>query len=220
MYRPANHSTNIKRYLVVGLGNPGCKYARNRHNVGFVTVDRLAQRHGLTFARQKGRAKIVEGAIAGQRTVLAKPQTYMNLSGESVARLARFFKIPSEHMLVVYDDLDLPLARLRLRPDGGSGGHKGLKSIIERLGTQAFPRLRIGIGRPVHGDPVDYVVQDFTADEWIDMDVALDRAVTAVEHWLAHGVDAAMNVFNVDTIQARPRESPKTSEVSEETQQP
>jgi len=220
MYRPTNHSTSIKRYLVVGLGNPGRKYARNRHNVGFMAVDRLAQRHGLAFARQKGRAKIAEGAIAGQRTVLARPQTYMNLSGESVARLARFFKIPSERMLVVYDDLDLPLARLRLRPDGGSGGHKGLKSIIERLGTQAFPRLRIGIGRPVHGDPVDYVLQDFAAGEWIDMDVALDRAVAAVEHWLAHGVDAAMNVFNVDAIQARPRETPKTSEASEETEQP
>jgi len=220
MYRSANHSTNIKRYLVVGLGNPGRKHARNRHNVGFMTVDRLAQRHGLAFARQKGRAKIVEGAIAGQRTLLAKPQTYMNLSGEPVAQLARFFKIPLEHMLVVYDDLDLPLARLRLRPDGGSGGHKGLKSIIERLGTQAFPRLRIGIGRPVHGDPVDYVLQDFTADEWIDMDVVLDRAVAAVEHWLVHGMDAAMNVFNVDAIPARPRDSSKTTEVSEETGQP
>jgi PTH1 family peptidyl-tRNA hydrolase len=182
--------------LIIGLGNPGRKYARNRHNAGFLTIDRLAQRHGLSFARQKGKAKIAEGRITGQRVILAKPQTYMNLSGESVAALVRFFKIPPERVLVVYDDLDLPPARLRLRPDGSAGGHKGLESIAERLGTQAFPRLRIGIGRPVHGDPIDFVLQDFTADEWIEVDVALDRAVDAIKHWLAHGIDAAMNVFN------------------------
>jgi PTH1 family peptidyl-tRNA hydrolase len=159
-------------------------------------VDRLAQRHGLAFARQKGKARVAEGTLVGRRAILAKPQTYMNLSGESVAVLVRFFKIPAGRVLVVYDDLDLPLAQLRLRPGGGSGGHKGLGSIVERLGLQTFPRLRIGIGRPVHGDPVDYVLQDFTADEWIDMDTALDRAVEAIECWLVHGIDAAMNVFN------------------------
>jgi PTH1 family peptidyl-tRNA hydrolase len=182
--------------LIVGLGNPGRKYARHRHNAGFLTIDRLARRHELPFARQKGKAKIAEGRIAGQRAILAKPQTYVNLSGESVAALARFFKIPPDRVLVVYDDLDLPLARLRLRPNGGSGGHKGLKSIAERLGTQAFPRLRIGIGRPARGDPTDYVLQDFTADEWMEVDPALDRAVEAVEHWLVHGIDATMNLFN------------------------
>ena len=189
-------STNTQLTLIVGLGNPGRKYARNRHNAGFLTIDRLARRHGLTFARQKGKAKIAEGAIADRRVILAKPQTYMNLSGESVAKLAQFFKMPPACVLVAYDDLDLPLAHLRLRPGGGSGGHKGLKSVIERLGTQAFPRLRVGIGRPVHGDPVDYVLQDFTADEWMDMEATLDRAVEAIKHWLAHGIDAAMNVFN------------------------
>jgi len=189
-------STNTQLTLIVGLGNPGRKYTRNRHNAGFLAIHRLARRHGLTFARQKGKAKIAEGAIADRRVILAKPQTYMNLSGESVAKLAQFFKIPPACVLVAYDDLDLPLAHLRLRPGGGSGGHKGLKSVIERLGTQAFPRLRVGIGRPVHGDPVDYVLQDFTADEWMDMEATLDRAVEAIEHWLAHGIDAAMNVFN------------------------
>jgi len=195
--------------LIVGLGNPGRKYARNRHNAGFLAVDRLARRHGLSFARQKGKAKIAEGRIAGQRAILAKPQTYMNLSGEAVAALVRFFKIPADRVLVVYDDLDLPLARLRLRPDGGSGGHKGLKSIAERLGTQAFPRLRIGIGRPVHGDPMDFVLQDFTVEEWIDMDGALDRAASSIEHWLAHGIDAAMNVFN------QPSNRPESNEADE-----
>jgi PTH1 family peptidyl-tRNA hydrolase len=187
---------NYQPILIVGLGNPGRKYARNRHNAGFMTADRLARRRELAFARQKGKAKVAEGVLAGRRAILAKPQTYMNLCGDSVAALARFFQIPAERVLVVCDDLDLPLAQLRLRPNGGSGGHKGLKSIIERLGSQAFPRLRIGIGRPVHGDPVDYVLQDFTADEWSDVDAALDRAADAVEYWLAYGIDAAMNVFN------------------------
>lgn len=191
MCEPKTHST-----LIVGLGNPGRKYARNRHNAGFLTVDRLARRHGLTFARRKSKARIAEGKIAGQRAILAKPQMYMNLSGEPVAMLARFFKVPRDRMLVVYDDLDLPLARLRLRPDGGSGGHKGLESIIQRLGTQVFPRLRIGIGRPAHGDPMDFVLQDFSADEWAEMEAALDRAVKAIERWLAHGTDVTMNIFN------------------------
>jgi len=188
--------TDRQLLLIVGLGNPGRKYARSRHNVGFMTLDRLAERHGLTFARRKGKAKVAEGTIAGHRVVLAKPQTYMNLSGESVAKLVRYFQIPSELVLVVYDDLDLPLARLRLRAGGGSGGHKGLRSIVERLGTQAFPRLRIGIGRPVHEEPVDYVLQRFTAEEWSEVVMALDRAVKGIEHWLTYGIDSAMNVVN------------------------
>jgi PTH1 family peptidyl-tRNA hydrolase len=208
--------SKVQFTLIVGLGNPGRKYARNRHNAGFLAIDRLARRHGLSFARRKGKAKIAEGKIAGQRVILAKPQTYMNLSGESVAALVRFFKIPACRALAVYDDLDLPLARLRLRPEGGSGGHKGLKSVTERLGTQAFPRLRIGIGRPVHGDPMDFVLQDFTVDEWIDMDAALDCAVKAIEHWLLYGIDAAMNVFNrpsdgPDSSKADPDESLRTA---------
>lgn len=196
MLRPSSHSKDTQRTLIVGLGNPGRKYAHHRHNVGFMAVSRLAKRHGLAFKRQKGKAKVAEGPIAGQRVILAKPQTFMNLSGESVARLVRFFKIPPQRVLVVYDDLDLPLARLRLRPGGGSGGHKGLKSVIERLGTQDFPRLRLGIGRPLHGDPVDYVLQDFSAEERIEFERVLDRAVEAIEYWLIHGIDAAMNVSN------------------------
>ncbi len=195
--------SNAFTALITGLGNPGRKYARNRHNVGFMAVSRLALRHGLRFARQKGKAKIARGTVAGQRVILAKPHTFMNLSGTSVARLAHFFKVSPDRVLVLYDDLDLPLAQLRLRPGGGSGGHKGVKSVIEQLGRQDFPRLRIGIGRPAHGDPVDYVLQDFTADEWIDMDATLDRAVAAVEHWLMHGIDAAMNTFNPSSASSR-----------------
>ena len=184
--------------LVAGLGNPGPRYAGTRHNVGFLVVDQLARRWAASVDKYERRweAQLGEGHYADERVLLLKPQTYMNLSGESVAKLTRFFKIPSQRVLVVYDDLDLPLARLRLRPDGGAGGHKGIRSIIERLGTQAFPRLRVGIGRPVHGDPVDFVLQDFTADEWTDVEAALDRAVEAIEHWLSHGIDETMNVFN------------------------
>ena len=188
--------TNTRPALIIGLGNPGRKYARNRHNIGFMALDRLARRHGLAFTRQKGKAKITNGAIGGQRVILAKPQTYMNLSGQSVAALAKFFKIPAEQIMVIHDDLDLAPASLRLRPGGSSGGHRGLKSIIENLGSQDFARTRIGIGRPTHGDPVDYVLKNFTADEWIDMDRTLDRAIEAIEHWLAHGIDSTMNIFN------------------------
>ncbi len=204
------HSTNPQFTLIIGLGNPGRKHARNRHNVGFMTVNRLAERHGLAFTRRQSKAKITTGIIVGRRAVLAQPQTYMNLSGESVSRLSRFFKISPDRLLVVCDDLDLPLARLRLRPSGGSGGHKGLKSIIEHLGTQTFPRLRVGIGRPVHGDPMDFVLQDFTGDEWIDMNATLDRTVEAIEHWLAHGIDAAMNVFNLPPRRQGNTESEQT----------
>ena len=189
MLRPSSHSKDTQRTLIVGLGNPGRKYAHHRHNVGFMAVSRLAKQHGLAFKRQKGKAKVAEGTIAGQRVTLAKPQTFMNLSGESVARLVRFFKIPPRRVLVVYDDLDLPLARLRLRPGGGSGGHKGLKSVIERLGTQDFPRLRLGIGRPLHGDPVDYVLQDFPAEERIEFERVLDRAAPGAELYLHRGCD-------------------------------
>jgi PTH1 family peptidyl-tRNA hydrolase len=196
--------SNAQPALIAGLGNPGRQYARNRHNSGFMVVARLAKRHGLTLSRRKGRARVAEGIIEGRRVLLAQPQTHMNRSGRSVAALARYFKIPPHQTMIVYDDLDLPLAQLRLRPGGGSGGHKGLKSIIEQLHTQDFPRLRLGIDRPTHGDPVDYVLQNFTADEWIDVDRAIDRAVNALEHWLAHGIDSAMNAFNQPDLPEKP----------------
>jgi len=155
---------NIER-LIVGLGNPGRKYADNRHNVGFQCLDRLAEAWGLSFSRQKHKALLAQGQIAGLKVILAKPHTFMNLSGEAMERMARFYKVPPENILVIYDDLDLPVGRIRLRPEGGSGGHKGMQSIIEHLGSNGFPRLRVGIGRPTHGDPVDYVLGDFTLDE-------------------------------------------------------
>jgi PTH1 family peptidyl-tRNA hydrolase len=183
--------------LIVGLGNPGRKYAGHRHNVGFQCLDRLAEAWGLSFSRRKHKALLAQGQIAGLKVILAKPQTFMNLSGESLERLAHFYQVPPENILVIYDDLDLPVGKIRLRPEGGSGGHKGMKSIIEHLGSDGFPRLRVGIGRPSHGDPVDYVLGDFTPDEQIAVDDAYERAVSAVELWLAEGIAAAMNRYNL-----------------------
>jgi PTH1 family peptidyl-tRNA hydrolase len=179
--------------LIVGLGNPGQKYANNRHNVGFQCLDRLAEAWGLSFSRRKHKALLAQGEIAGLAVILAKPQTFMNLSGVAVERLARFYKVPLQSILVIYDDLDLPLGRIRLRPEGGSGGHKGMKSIIEYLGSKGFPRLRMGIGRPTHGDPVDYVLDDFAPDERITIEEAYERVISTVEFWLAEGIAAAMN---------------------------
>ena len=183
--------------LIVGLGNPGPRYANNRHNVGFQCLDRLAQAHGLTFQRRENKALLARGQIAGVEVILAKPQTYVNLSGQAVERLARSYRVPLEDILVIYDDMDLPLGRIRLRPGGGAGGHKGVRSIIEHLGSRDFPRLRVGIGRPPgRMDPVDYVLGDFTPEERLVIEKAYERAIAAVECWLREGIVEAMNRYN------------------------
>lgn len=183
--------------LVVGLGNAGPRYAANRHNVGFRCLEGLAAAHGLSFQKRQKRARVALGSVEGRRVVLAKPQTFMNESGPPVAALARFYKVPLERVLVVHDDLDLPLGTLRLRPGGSSGGHRGVKSVIQHLGGQEFPRLRLGIGRPPgRMDPAAYVLQDFSAQEEELLDEALERAVAAIETWLNDGIDAAMTRFN------------------------
>jgi PTH1 family peptidyl-tRNA hydrolase len=184
-------------YLIVGLGNPGPRYAANRHNVGFRCIERLAVAHGLVFDKRQKRARVSLGTVQGRRVVLARPQTFMNESGRAVVPLARFYQVPLERLLVVYDDLDLSLGVVRLRPEGGSGGHKGIQSIIEHLGGQDFSRLRLGIGRPPgRMDPAAYVLQDFSADEEPLVEEMLERAVAAMETWLCEGVEAAMNRHN------------------------
>lgn len=190
--------TSAPLALIVGLGNPGAEYAAHRHNIGFRIVEALARAHGLSFSRRKGsRSLVAEGVIDNRRVVLAKPQTYMNLSGRAVSSLSRLFGLPLERVLVVHDDLDLPLGSLRLRPEGGSGGHKGMRSIIEQLGTQAFPRLRVGIDRPPDRvDPADYVLQPFDRDQLPYVAQAVNAAAAAVECWLTDGIVAAMNEFN------------------------
>ena len=184
--------------LIVGLGNPGSEYASHRHNVGFQIVEALASLHGLSFARhKKARARVTEGQIGDRPVLLAKPQTFMNLSGKTVQRLNRERDIPPECILVVCDDLDLPLGRLRIRPRGGSGGHKGLRSIIESLDSQDFSRLRVGIDRPTGSlDPAEYVLQPFSEEDKTVVAETLERAVNAIEAWLAEGIVAAMDRFN------------------------
>jgi PTH1 family peptidyl-tRNA hydrolase len=184
-------------YLIVGLGNPGRAYAANRHNAGFHCVDRLARVHGLDFGRRQRQARVASGVVGGRRVVLAKPQTFMNRSGQSVASLVRFYKVPLERVLIVYDDLDLPQGVIRLRPQGGSGGHRGMRSIIQQVGSQDFPRLRVGIGRPPgRMDPADYVLQDFSSQEMPLMDQAIERSVRAIETWLVEGIERAMDEYN------------------------
>lgn len=183
--------------LIVGLGNPGPEYVRNRHNVGFRVVDVFAQAHQLTFRRILHQALIAEGRLAGQRVILAKPQTFMNLSGRSVRPLVSYYRVPLNRLLVVYDDMDLPLGSIRLRPRGSPGGHNGMKSIVQALGTTEFPRLRIGIGRPPgHMNPADYVLQDFRSEEEEILEGVLHRAAQAIRTFIEEGLETAMNRFN------------------------
>jgi PTH1 family peptidyl-tRNA hydrolase len=198
--KPKQESTTDQVALVVGLGNPGREYVQARHNIGFQIVSRFAEKRGLGFSRMQNQALVATGRIGNVRAVLAKPQTWMNDSGRAVEPLARFYKVELARLLIVYDDLDRPSGSLRLRSEGGHGGHNGMRSIIARLGTQEFARLRVGIGRPPgRMDPAAYVLQPFTRDEEIVMDTARDRAVEAIECFLAEGIVAAMNKFNVKT---------------------
>jgi PTH1 family peptidyl-tRNA hydrolase len=184
-------------WLVVGLGNPGPKYAGNRHNIGFHVVDLLAERMGARFKAHKGRADVVEGRLAGQRVVLAKPSSYMNLSGGPVASLRDFFKVPVERIVVVHDELDLPFATLRLKRGGGDNGHNGLRSLTQSLGTKEYLRVRWGIGRPPgRQDPADFVLKDFTAAERKELPFHVDRAADAVESLLTSSLEATQNAFH------------------------
>ena len=182
--------------LIVGLGNPGKEYARNRHNVGFQLLDKVAEKHELSVDRIESRALLAEGELAGKQVMFLKPLTYMNQSGQAVRPAVRRYNIPTEDILIVYDDLDLPLGQVRLRERGGAGGHKGMRSVISSLGTQDIARLRIGIGRPKRGSPEEYVLQDFTLEESIIMEGSFEKALSALECFLREGITAAMNEYN------------------------
>jgi peptidyl-tRNA hydrolase, PTH1 family len=184
--------------LIVGLGNPGPRYENTRHNIGFRVVDELARKHGLTFGKTESRALVASGTILGKRVLLAKPLTYMNVSGEAVAPLARFYKVEPSQILVIHDDLDIPPGTLRLRKSGSAGGQNGLKHILERMGTQEIPRLRVGIGRPPgRMDPAAFVLTPFTrGDEEITAAEAVDRATKTIEVWLTDGIELAMSRYN------------------------
>lgn len=202
LFRQLNQTTPItvidgEPFLLVGLGNPGKEYQNNRHNIGFMALDRIAKEYGIEQKKVKSKAIVLEGRYQQKRVILIKPQTYMNLSGEAVASLARFYKINPDRVLVMHDDLDLPFGTIRLRPGGGPGGQKGIASIIERLGTQQFPRVRIGIGRPPgRMQAADYVLQDFSKGEKEELEFILGSVVKAVNVFLVDGMDGAMNQYN------------------------
>ena len=185
-------------WLLVGLGNPGSKYESTRHNMGFLAVDGLARRKGFRFNKLRFRAWTAEWMVNGEKVLVMKPQTYMNLSGEAVGEAARFYKIPSDHVLVIYDDVSLPLGKLRIRDKGSAGGHNGIKNIIAHLGTDVFPRVKVGVGAPSHPDydMVDWVIGSFSAQEKKIVDEALDRALDAAECIISRGVTEAQNRFN------------------------
>jgi PTH1 family peptidyl-tRNA hydrolase len=189
--------TPVLPYLVAGLGNPGREYRKSRHNVGFMVMDVVSQALSVKLTRVQSRAVVGNGLYAGRKVILAKPVTFMNLSGQAVGSLVNYYKIPLAHLLVINDDLDLPLGTIRLRPGGGSAGQKGMASIIERLGTQDFPRLRVGIGRPPGKmETVDYVLQEFPKGDQELLQQVLDCARQAVCTFITDGLDKAMNEFN------------------------
>ena len=191
------------RRIVIGLGNPGREYAATRHNVGHWCIDRLAELHSIGRFRRSRLAEVAEATIGGRRVVLAKPRTYVNESGRAVASLMSKYRAAPGDLLVVYDEMDLPVGGIRLRARGGSGGHNGMKSIIDAVGTQEFPRLRIGVGRPRHsGDEIGHVLGSMPRQERAKVDDAVSRAAEAVEAVLQDGVEDAMNRFNVNPSQS------------------
>ena len=183
------------QWLLVCLGNPGRDYENTRHNIGFMAADELGRREGVKINKLRYRALTGEIRLGGQRALILKPQTYMNLSGESVKLAGGFYKIPPDHVLVISDDVALPLGKLRIRAGGSAGGHNGLKNIIAHLGTDQFPRIRVGVGAPEH-DMIDWVIGKFSPSEQKVVDEAVGRAVDAALCLIARGVQEAQNRYN------------------------
>jgi PTH1 family peptidyl-tRNA hydrolase len=189
----------LDTHLIIGLGNPGREYRDNRHNFGFMLIDWLIVRLNARGMKIQSKAIVTNAAYEDHKLVLAKPQTYMNLSGHSAQSLIHFYKLSLSNVLIAHDDLDIPFGAIRLRPAGGPGGQKGLASAIEQLGTKDIPRLRLGIGRPPgRMDPAAYVLQDFSKNEMKELSSVLDRAADAVLTFVLDGLDRAMNRFNGD----------------------
>jgi PTH1 family peptidyl-tRNA hydrolase len=200
-HRHKKKEASAETYLIVGLGNPGREYENSRHNIGFMVINRLADRYGIKTRKYQSRAMTGSGNVSGKRIILAKPQTYMNNSGAAVRELSRYYKIESSRLFIIHDDVDLDLGILRLRASGSSGGHRGMDSIIRELGTTSFPRMRIGIGRPPgRMDTAHYVLEGFLPSELELLEVVLDRAVQAEMTFLEAGIEQAMSKFNGNSM--------------------
>ena len=184
-------------FIVAGLGNPGAPYANTRHNVGFDAVDYLAAEYRIPLNKVKHKALVGEGTIQGERVLLVKPQTFMNLSGDSLHEILHFYKVPAANLVVIYDDIDLPVGKLRIRPKGSAGTHHGMRSILSRIGTEDFPRVRIGVGKPPAGwQLADYVLSRFSAEERKSVNEVVERVASAIPAILVAGAEAAMTKYN------------------------
>ena len=188
-------------YLIVGLGNPEPKYANTRHNMGFDVINKLAQKNDISLNKTKYNAIYGTGIIKNEKVILIKPQTFMNNSGESVVEFVRFYKEPLEKVIVVYDDMDTDVGKIRVRAKGGPGSHNGMKSLVHELKSEDFPRIRVGIGKPKNEfDRIDYVIGRIPNEEYIVLQEGEDLAVDAVEYWIENGIDNTMNVYNVKGV--------------------
>ena len=200
-------------YIIAGLGNPGKKYENTRHNIGFITLDYLAERHDIKINKIKHKALVGEGRISGQKVLLVQPQTYMNLSGESLREVMDYYKEDIEDMIVIYDDIDLEAGAVRIRKKGGPGTHNGMRSIVQHLGTD-FPRIRMGIGKDRRGDLVDFVLGGFTKEDKEVLEPAIERAALAIEMYIGEGIEKAMNQYNIKAKKNK-KKDPETTENAE-----
>ena len=191
--------SNSEIFLIAGLGNPGKDYRHTRHNIGFMVIDHLSNELKIPVKKVKQKSLIGIGKLDNKEILLVKPQTFMNNSGESIAPLMRYYKVPHQNLMVIHDDLDIPFGIIRIRPTGGTSGQKGMKSIIEKIGSQEFPRIRMGIGRPPgHMDPVDFVLENFSKDQLSILENILEDATNAIKTFIIDGLNKAMNTYNGD----------------------
>lgn len=184
-------------YLIIGLGNPEPEYSRTRHNMGFDVINKLANKYQIDLTRSNFNAIFGSGIIEGEKVILVKPQTYMNLSGEAVKKYVDFYKIPLENVLVIYDDMDTEVGDIRVRAKGGAGSHNGMKSVVKELGSEDFPRIRVGIGRPEgEFDRIDYVIGSISDEDYLELQNAQEKATEAIVYYIKNDIDNAMNFFN------------------------
>lgn len=190
----------VRLFCLIGLGNPGRQYLQTRHNAGFLVIDRIADEANIKLDQKGFQSLYGKGLLNGEQVILVKPQTFMNLSGEAAGPLIRYYRIPLEQVLIIYDDLDLPLGKIRIRLSGSAGGHKGLASVLTSLGNQGVPRLRVGIGRPTNETVVDYVLTPFSGDQMAEFKASINRAAQAGISFITNGVQGTMNRFNRNQV--------------------